>query len=121
MLASRRRALVFAVNLGSFITILDISIVNVALPTMQAALRIDMAGLQWVVDAYALFLSAFMLSAGPLGDRYGRKRSWLAGVVLFTIGSAFCGLADNLPLLLAGRAVQGVAGALLIPGAMSLL
>ncbi|KOQ37989.1 DSBA oxidoreductase, partial [Achromobacter xylosoxidans] len=91
MLASRRRALVFAVNLGSFITILDISIVNVALPTMQAALRIDMAGLQWVVDAYALFLSAFMLSAGPLGDRYGRKRSWLAGVVLFTIGSAFCG------------------------------
>lgn len=121
MLASRRRALVFAVNLGSFITILDISIVNVALPTMQAALRIDMAGLQWVVDAYALFLSAFMLSAGPLGDRYGRKRSWLAGVALFTLGSALCGLADNLPLLLAGRAVQGVAGALLIPGAMSLL
>ncbi|WP_459694336.1 MFS transporter, partial [Achromobacter xylosoxidans] len=90
-------------------------------PTMQAALRIDMAGLQWVVDAYALFLSAFMLSAGPLGDRYGRKRSWLAGVVLFTIGSAFCGLADNLPLLLACRAVLRVAGALLIPRAMSLL
>lgn len=121
MTPNRRRALVFAVNLGSFITILDISIVNVALPTMQAALRIDMAGLQWVVDAYALFLSAFMLSAGPLGDRYGRKRSWLAGVALFTLGSAFCGMADNLPLLLAGRAVQGVAGALLIPGAMSLL
>ncbi|MNX27662.1 Multidrug resistance protein stp [compost metagenome] len=121
MQPSRRRALVLAVNLGSFITILDISIVNVALPTMQAALRIDMAGLQWVVDAYALFLSAFMLSAGPLGDRYGRKRSWLAGVLLFTVGSAMCGLADNLPLLLLGRAVQGVAGALLIPGALSLL
>jgi len=121
MTPSRRRALVLAVNLGSFITILDISIVNVALPTMQAALRIDMAGLQWVVDAYALFLSAFMLSAGPLGDRYGRKRSWLAGVLLFTVGSALCGLAGNLPMLLAGRAVQGVAGALLIPGALSLL
>lgn len=121
MTPSRRRALVLAVNLGSFITILDISIVNVALPTMQAALRIDMAGLQWVVDAYALFLSAFMLSAGPLGDRYGRKRSWLAGVLLFTVGSALCGLADNLPMLLIGRAVQGVAGALLIPGALSLL
>lgn len=118
---SRRRALVLAVNLGSFITILDISIVNVALPTMQAALRIDMAGLQWVVDAYALFLSAFMLSAGPLGDRYGRKRSWLAGVLLFTVGSALCGWATTLPVLLAGRAVQGVAGALLIPGALSLL
>ncbi|WP_447920705.1 MFS transporter [Achromobacter aegrifaciens] len=118
---AHRRALVLAVNLGSFITILDISIVNVALPTMQAALRIDMAGLQWVVDAYALFLSAFMLSAGPLGDRYGRKRSWLAGVLLFTAGSALCGLADNLTALLIGRAVQGVAGALLIPGALSLL
>ncbi|CAB3743665.1 Spectinomycin tetracycline efflux pump [Achromobacter denitrificans] len=118
---ARRRALVLAVNLGSFITILDISIVNVALPTMQAALRIDMAGLQWVVDAYALFLSAFMLSAGPLGDRYGRKRSWLAGVLLFTAGSALCGLADSLPALLIGRAVQGVAGALLVPGALSLL
>ncbi|CAB5511989.1 Multidrug resistance protein Stp [Achromobacter anxifer] len=121
MQPARRRALVLAVNLGSFITILDISIVNVALPTMQAALRIDMAGLQWVVDAYALFLSAFMLSAGPLGDRYGRKRSWLAGVLLFTAGSALCGLADNLTALLIGRAVQGVAGALLVPGALSLL
>lgn len=121
MQPSRRRALVLAVNLGSFITILDISIVNVALPTMQAALRIDMAGLQWVVDAYALFLSAFMLSAGPLSDRYGRKRSWLAGVLLFTVGSALCGWATTLPVLLAGRAVQGVAGALLIPGALSLL
>lgn len=118
---TRRRALVLAVNLGSFITILDISIVNVALPTMQTALRIDMAGLQWVVDAYALFLSAFMLSAGPLGDRYGRKRSWLAGVFLFTVGSALCGMAGNLAVLLLGRAVQGVAGALLIPGALSLL
>ena len=88
---------------------------------MQAALRIDMAGLQWVVDAYALLLSAFMLSAGPLGDRYGRKRSWLAGVLLFTAGSALCGWATTLPMLLAGRAVQGVAGALLIPGALSLL
>ncbi|KAG0922655.1 hypothetical protein G6F57_019594 [Rhizopus arrhizus] len=114
----RRPALVLAAYLGTFLASLDISIVNVALPTMQAALRIDMAGLQWVVDAYALFLSAFMLSAGPLGDRYGRKRSWLAGVLLFTVGSALCGWATTLPVLLAGRAVQGVAGALLIPGAL---
>jgi EmrB/QacA subfamily drug resistance transporter len=117
----RRLALVAAVYLGSFIATLDVSIVNVALPTLQRALSTDLAGLQWVIDIYALCLSAFMLSAGPLGDRYGRKRAWLAGVIVFTIGSAMCAMAANLPTLLAGRAVQGVAGALLIPGALSLL
>jgi len=117
----RHIALVAAVCLGTFITVLDISIVNVALPTLQTALGIDMAGLQWVVDAYALCLSAFMLSAGPLGDRYGRRRAWLAGVALFMLGSALCAVAAGLPMLLAGRAVQGVAGALLIPGALSIL
>ncbi|MBN8753497.1 MULTISPECIES: MFS transporter [Variovorax] len=117
----RRLALVAAVYLGSFIATLDVSIVNVALPTLQRALSTDLAGLQWVIDIYALCLSAFMLSAGPLGDSYGRKRAWLAGVIVFTLGSAMCALAGNLPTLLAGRAVQGVAGALLIPGALSLL
>ena len=117
----RRLALVAAVYLGSFIATLDVSIVNVALPTLQRALATDLAGLQWVIDIYALCLSAFMLSAGPLGDRYGRKRAWLAGVVVFTIGSAMCAMAGTLSTLLAGRAVQGVAGALLIPGALSIL
>ncbi|WP_038853360.1 MFS transporter [Bordetella petrii] len=121
MLPARQLALVAAVCLGTFITVLDISIVNVALPTLQAALDTDIAGLQWVVDAYALCLSAFMLSAGPLGDRYGRRRAWLGGVALFMLGSALCAAATGLPLLLAGRAVQGVAGALLIPGALSIL
>ncbi|WP_398500782.1 MFS transporter [Variovorax sp.] len=117
----RRLALVAAVYLGSFIATLDVSIVNVALPTLQRALATDLAGLQWVIDIYALCLSAFMLSAGPLGDRYGRKRAWLAGVVVFTIGSAMCAMAGTLSTLLAGRAVQGIAGALLIPGALSIL
>ncbi|WP_183023959.1 MFS transporter [Variovorax sp. UMC13] len=117
----RRLALVAAVYLGSFIATLDVSIVNVALPTLQRALATDLAGLQWVIDIYALCLSAFMLSAGPLGDRFGRKRAWLAGVGVFTLGSALCALAGSLPMLLAGRAVQGVAGALMIPGALSLL
>ncbi len=117
----RRLALAAAVYLGSFIATLDISIVNVALPALQQALATDIAGLQWVVDIYALCLSAFMLSAGPLADRYGRKRAWLAGVMLFTIGSAMCALAGGVPMLLAGRAIQGVAGALLIPGALSIL
>lgn len=70
---SRRVALVAAIYLGTFIASLDISIVNLALPTLQYALDTDLAGLQWVVDAYALCLSAFMLSSGPLSDRYGRK------------------------------------------------
>jgi MFS family permease len=117
----RRIALVAAVYLGSFIATLDVSIVNVALPTLQRALATDLAGLQWVIDIYALCLSAFILSAGPVGDRYGRKRAWLAGVVVFTLGSAMCAMAGNLSTLLAGRAVQGVAGALMIPGALSLL
>lgn len=117
----RRPALVAAAYLGTFLASLDISIVNVALPPLQQALATDLAGLQWVVNAYAICLSAFMLSAGPLGDRFGHKRGWLAGVLLFTLGSLLCALAQDLSLLLAGRAVQGLAGALLIPGAMPIL
>lgn len=121
MTASRRPLLVAAVYLGTFIAVLDVSIVNVALPTLQRALETDLAGLQWVVDSYTLCLSAFMLSAGAISDRYGRKRSWLIGVGVFTLGSAICAAAPNLAVLLAGRVVQGVAGALLIPGALSIL
>ncbi|KAF0864551.1 MFS transporter [Pseudomonas sp. LD120] len=117
----RRPALVAATYLGTFLASLDISIVNVALPTLQHSLATDLSGLQWVVNAYAIGLSAFMLSAGPLGDRFGHKRCWLLGVLLFCLGSALCALAQELSLLLAGRAVQGLAGALLIPGALPIL
>lgn len=118
---SRRCAALIAAYLGTFLATLDISIVNVALPTLQQALRTDIAGLQWVVNAYAICLSAFMLSSGALADRYGHKRAWMAGVVLFTLGSALCAWSTSLELLLLGRAVQGCAGALLIPGAMPIL
>lgn len=107
---SRRVALVAAIYLGTFIASLDISIVNLALPTLQYALDTDLAGLQWVVDAYALCLSAFMLSSGPLSDRYGRKLTWLLGVGLFSFGSLLCALATSLPLLLFGRAVRASPG-----------
>ncbi len=117
MQPSRRYGALCAVCLGSFIATLDISIVNVALPTMQMALRTDIVGLQWVVNAYAICLSGFMLSAGPIADRYGQKRTWLSGVILFTLGSALCGWAPSLPVLLVGRAIQGTAGAFLICGA----
>ncbi|MGC5700874.1 MFS transporter [Pseudomonas sp. NFXW11] len=117
----RRPALVAAAYLGTFLASLDISIVNLALPTLQQALATGLGGLQWVVNAYAICLSAFMLSAGPLADRFGHKRCWLIGVLLFCLGSALCALAQELSLLLVGRAVQGLAGALLIPGAMPIL
>ena len=103
MHASRRHALLVAVNLGSFVATLDISIVNVALPAMQAALRTDMAGLQWVVDAYALCLSAFILSAGPLGTAMDASvpgwpacccsspaRPWRAGGLPMLLAGAPC-------------------------------
>ncbi|MBA0447313.1 MFS transporter [Stenotrophomonas maltophilia] len=117
----QRPALVLAAYLGTFLASLDISIVNVALPTLQQALRTDMAGLQWVINAYAIALSALMLSAGPLGDRHGHRRMWLISVATFTLGSLLCACAEHLSTLVAGRAVQGVAGALLIPSAMPIL
>ncbi|MGF6417327.1 DHA2 family methylenomycin A resistance protein-like MFS transporter [Stenotrophomonas sp. AN71] len=117
----RRPALVLAAYLGTFLASLDISIVNVALPTLQQALHTDMAGLQWVINAYAIALSAVMLSAGPLGDRHGHRRMWLLSVATFILGSLLCAGAATLSTLVAGRAVQGVAGALLIPSAMPIL
>lgn len=121
MRLSRHHAALAAAYLGTFLASLDISIVNVALPTIQSALHTDIAGLQWVINAYAICLSAFMLSAGPLADRYGHKRAWLCGLVLFTSGSVLCGMAPNLVVLLTGRAIQGVSAALLISGAMPIL
>lgn len=117
----QRPALVLAAYLGTFLASLDISIVNVALPTLQHALQTDMAGLQWLINAYAIALAALMLSAGPLGDRHGHRRMWLISVATFTVGSLLCACASTLPTLVAGRAVQGAAGALLIPSAMPIL
>ncbi|CAH1687790.1 MFS transporter [Hyphomicrobiales bacterium] len=117
----RRTILVAAVFLGTFMATLAISIVTVALPAIQVALRTDLAGLQWVVGSYALALSSFMLSAGSAGDRYGRKRIWLLGVGLFTLGSAVSAVAPSLAVLIAGCATQGVGGALLVPGGLSIL
>ncbi|MFZ4831851.1 MFS transporter [Rouxiella sp. Mn2063] len=121
MSGMRRTALVIAICLGTFMASLDISIVNVALPTMLGSLQTDMPGLQWVVDAYALCLSALILSSGPLGDRFGRKRIWLCGIALFTLGSIVCAIATSLNSLLIGRVIQGIAGAAVIPGALSLI
>ena len=118
---TRQRSLVTAICLGTFMATLDISIVNVALPAIQASLQASASDLQWIIDAYTLSLSALILSSGALGDRFGRRRFWLWGVALFTLGSLICALSSTLAALLAGRVIQGIAAAAVIPGALSLI
>ncbi|HSU14013.1 MFS transporter [Longimicrobium sp.] len=110
-----------AAMLGSSMAFIDGTVVNVALPVLQRALRADVAGVQWVVEAYALLLSALLLVGGSLGDRYGRKRVFAIGVGVFGLASVACGLAPSLAWLVAARAVQGVGGALLVPGSLALI
>ncbi|CAG9428267.1 MFS transporter [Providencia alcalifaciens] len=117
----KRIFLIIAVCLGTFMATLDISIVNVALPAIGQELSTNLSMLQWIIDAYALCLSALILSVGPLSDRYGRKKVWLAGIAIFTLGSLICALASNIQWLLFGRVVQGIAAAALIPGALSII
>jgi len=107
--------------IGSSMAFLDGTVVNVALPVMQRELALTVAGAQWVVEAYALLLASLVLVGGALGDRYGRKRMFLAGVVLFSAASAACGAAPTSLLLVAARAVQGVGAALLVPGSLALI
>jgi MFS transporter, DHA2 family, methylenomycin A resistance protein len=106
---------------GTFMALLDLSIVTVALPAMEANLHTTFSALQWVIDGYTLALSALLLTAGSLGDRYGRKRFYLAGITVFTVGSAICAAAPDAGVLIAGRVVQGAAATSLIPGSLSIL
>jgi EmrB/QacA subfamily drug resistance transporter len=110
-----------ATILGSSITFIDSTVVNVALPVLQRELRTDIAGAQWIVEAYALMLSALILVGGSLGDRLGRKRIFSAGLLLFAIASAGCGMAQTTIQLIAARAVQGVGAAMLVPGSLAII
>jgi EmrB/QacA subfamily drug resistance transporter len=110
-----------ATILGSSMAFIDGTVVNVALPTLQDDLGATQAGVQWVVQAYALFLAALLLVGGSLGDHFGRKRIFLAGVALFTIASLGCGFAQSIGQLIAARAIQGVGGALLVPGSLAII
>jgi EmrB/QacA subfamily drug resistance transporter len=107
--------------LASSLSFVDGSVVNVALPAMGANLHAPASGLQWIVNAYLLPLSALLLLGGAAGDRFGRRRLFLAGIALFALASALCALAPSLPLLLAGRALQGIASAMLMPNSLALL
>ncbi|UXY19516.1 MFS transporter [Streptomyces cynarae] len=106
---------------GQFLVVLDVSVVNVALPSMRADLGLSAAGLQWVVNAYAIAFAGFMLLGGRAGDLYGRKRMFLIGLALFTLASLAGGLAQQDWELLLARAVQGLGAAVLAPSTLTLL
>ncbi|RIV34545.1 MFS transporter [Micromonospora radicis] len=115
------RGTLAAAVLASGMVFLDTTVVNVALPRLGADLGASVAGLQWTVNGYLLTLAAFVLLGGALGDRFGRRRIFLLGVVWFTVASVLCGLALRTDWLVAARFLQGVGGALLTPGSLSLL
>jgi EmrB/QacA subfamily drug resistance transporter len=115
------RWILAATILASSMAFIDGTVVNVALPFLQTDLNATAIGIQWVVEAYSLFLSALLLVGGSLGDRYGRRRVFNIGVVIFALASVGCGLAVNIEQLIAARAVQGVGGALLVPGSLALI
>ncbi|MFE1296809.1 MFS transporter [Streptomyces sp. NPDC058731] len=106
---------------GYFLVLLDVTIVNVALPAIGARLGTGTGGLQWVVDGYALALAALMLSSGTAGDRHGHRAVVLTGLAVFGAGSLACGLAPTAPALVAARGVQGVGAALLLPGTLAVI
>jgi len=110
-----------ATILGSSMAFIDGTVVNVALPALQTALNASLADVQWVIEAYSLLLAALLLVGGSLGDRCGRRRIFLIGVVIFAAGSAWCGLSGNVHQLIIARAVQGFGAALLVPGSLAII
>ncbi|HTU85831.1 MAG TPA: MFS transporter [Solirubrobacteraceae bacterium] len=110
-----------AVCTGVFMLLLDITIVNVALPYIQQAFHASLADLQWVIDAYALTLAAFLLTAGSVGDLVGRRLVFAVGIVVFTLGSTLCGIAQDPTFLALSRAFQGIGGAIMFATSLALL
>lgn len=110
-----------AMVFGLLMPMLDNLVVNVALPTIQRELGAGVSSLAWIIDAYTLTFASFMLTGGALGDLYGRKRFFMAGLVIFTMGSLLCGLSSSTPQLIAFRATQGLGAALLLPGSLSII
>ncbi|MGX1269644.1 MFS family permease [Streptomyces phaeoluteigriseus] len=106
---------------GQFLVVLDISVVNVALPSMRAELGMSAPGLQWVVNAYAIAFAGFMLLGGRAGDLFGRKRMFLVGLALFTLASLAGGLAQDDWQLLLARAAQGLGAAVLAPSTLTIV
>ncbi|MEV0663705.1 MFS transporter [Actinomadura luteofluorescens] len=116
-----RAALLTVTCLGQFMVLLDNTIVGAALPDMQERLHTQLTGLQWIVDAYVLLVAMLLLSGGVFADRFGRKRMYLAGVVVFTAASVLCSAAPSIAWLIVGRVLQGIGAAALSPASLTLL
>lgn len=121
MASATGRWVLFATVLGSSMVLLDGTVVNVALPRIGEDLDASLAGLQWAVNAYLLTLAGLILLGGSLGDRYGRRRVFVVGVLWFAVSSALCGFAPSAEMLIGARALQGVGGALLTPGSLAII
>jgi len=115
------RWVLVATVLGSGLALLDSTVVNVALPTIGKDLHASLAELQWVVNAYTLALAALILLGGSLGDRYGRRRVFVTGVIWFAAASALCAVAPDIQTLIVARALEGIGGALLTPGSLAII
>jgi EmrB/QacA subfamily drug resistance transporter len=118
---NRKWLTLFAVSFGLFMIMLDNTVVNVALPTMQRDLHVSISQLEWIVIAYALTFAALLITGGKLGDLYGRRRIFVIGLVIFTLSSLACGLASSAGFLIGARAVQGVGAALMNPATLSII
>jgi len=118
---TRGRWILAATILGSSMAFIDGTVVNVALPALQANLNATAADVQWVIEAYSLLLAAFLLVGGSLGDGYGRRRLYVIGVALFAFSSAACGFAVNIHQLILARGLQGLGAALLMPGSLAII
>jgi len=118
---SRSRLTLIGSALGFAVVLLDVSVVNVALDAFRVGFSTNVAGLEWVVNAYTLIFAALLLMAGALGDRFGARKVFLAGFVLFAAASVACGLAPTLATLVMARIVQGAGAALLVPNSLSLI
>jgi len=118
---SRKWFALAIICVAQFMVILDVSIVNVALPSIQRGLHFSEENLLWVLNAYALFFGGFLMLGGRVADKLGRRRVFVSGVILFTVASLFCGLATSTGWLVTARAVQGLGAAILSPAALSIL
>src|SRR3954471_16068946 len=118
---SRRWLTLAIVGAAFFMTVLDVAIVNVALPSIEEDLKVTETTVQWVLIAYAITFGGFLLLGGRMADLLGRKRIFLLGLVLFTAASLVCGLANNISVLIGARAVQGVGAAIISPPALSIV
>jgi EmrB/QacA subfamily drug resistance transporter len=119
--SSKQRWTLVATIVASAMTFIDMTVVNVALPALQKELGATITDVQWVVEAYALFLGALILVGGSLGDQFGRKRIFLLGVLWFTAASIWCGAATSPRFLIIGRALQGIGAAFLVPGSLAII